>query len=75
MFRHPANQKIKPRKPLIIFIENIFRVAMKTITGFPMGQWIQNILVLQGFVLNPIPVPKSFVKVFDLRPQYFPTTL
>ena len=29
-----ANPKIMPRKPLIVFIEDKFRVAIKTITGF-----------------------------------------
>ena len=29
MFRRTANPKLKPRKPLVFFIEGIFRVAIK----------------------------------------------
>jgi len=37
-----ANLRVKPRKPLIIFIEGQFLVAMKTITGFQnMGTFVK----------------------------------
>jgi len=29
-----ANQGVKPRKPLTIFIEGLFQVAMKIVKGF-----------------------------------------
>jgi hypothetical protein len=29
-----ANPRVKPRKPLIIILEDLFRVAMKIIKGF-----------------------------------------
>jgi hypothetical protein len=42
-----------PRKPLIGFIEDIFRVVMKTIKGFPMGTDATNIFCIPGVFVGP----------------------
>ena len=48
-----ANPRIMPRKPLIGFIEDIFRVVMKTIKGFPMGTDATNIFCIPGVFVGP----------------------